>query len=142
MMNNYMRMVAGEALPPPIFHLLEGQVQKAEPEKGILHVNYVASPDFLNPAGTVQGGMLSAMLDDLAAGLVDSTLPEHQAVVTLSMNVTYLRPAKPGQLTGQSHFIRQGRDICHVAASLYQDNKEVACATAVCKTVPLPSNDP
>ena len=62
-----------------------------------LEAQYVGAPAFLNPAGQVQGGMLCAMLDDVTATLVTSTLAEGEHCATLSLNTSFLRPAKPGQ---------------------------------------------
>ena len=42
--------------------------------QGTLSAVYEAPDGFRNPGGTVQGGMLGAMLDDLTASLVDATL--------------------------------------------------------------------
>jgi uncharacterized protein (TIGR00369 family) len=86
--------------------------------------------------GSIQGGMLCAMLDDLTAGLVDATVEKGQGVSTLSMNVLFLRPAQVGILHGCSTLIRRGRDICHVTATLSQNGKDIASATAVCKVLP------
>jgi uncharacterized protein (TIGR00369 family) len=79
--------------------------------------------------------MLSAMLDDMTASLVDATLTAGQGVATLNLNVSFLRPAQVGMLQGEARMLRRGRDICHVMGSLLQDGKVVATAVAVCKVI-------
>lgn len=100
-----------------------------------LEAEYVGAPAFLNPAGQVQGGMLCAMLDDVTATLVTSTLAEGEHCATLSLNTSFLRPAKPGKLTGRATLVRRGRGVCNVNGELWQDEKLVATATAVCMIV-------
>ena len=123
----------GETPPPPVAGLLGSRVQKVDLDAGVLIAHYQATPSFNNPAGGVQGGMLGAMLDDLTASLVDATLQTGEAVATLNLNVSFLRPAKAGALTGRAEFLRRGREVCHVSGLLIQDGKEIASAVAVCK---------
>lgn len=131
----FSRMLRGEAPHPPVHGLLGARIEALDAAAGTSRVSYEARPDFRNPAGTVQGGLLSAMLDDLTASLVDATLGAGQGVATLNLNVSFLRPAQVGTLQGEARILRRGRDVCHVMATLLQDGREVATATAVCKIV-------
>jgi acyl-coenzyme A thioesterase PaaI-like protein len=56
-------------------------------------------------------------------------------VATLSLNLSFLRPARAGALQGEARMLRRGRDVCHVSATLTQEGKEIASAVAVCKVV-------
>jgi uncharacterized protein (TIGR00369 family) len=131
----FSRMLRGETPKPPVLRLLGICIEQVDAAAGTLRASYQAPQDFLNPAGTVQGGMLSAMLDDLTASLVDATLTSGQGVATLNLNVSFLRPARVGQLTGEARMLRRGRDVCHVMGTLLQEGKEIATAVAVCKVV-------
>ena len=131
----FSRMLRGETPRPPVLTLLGSRIDAVNAAEGTLSASYEAQPGFRNPAGTVQGGMLSAMLDDLTASLVDATLAAGQGVATLNLNVSFLRPAQAGTLQGQARMLRRGRDVCHVMGTLWQDGKEVATAVAVCKVV-------
>jgi uncharacterized protein (TIGR00369 family) len=131
----FSRMLRGEVARTPVLTLLGGEVEFVDAAAGSLRARYEGRDEFRNPAGTVQGGMLSAMLDDVTASLVDATLAAGQGVATLSLNVCFLRPAKVGTLHAQATMMRRGRDVCHVMGSLHQDGKEVASAVAVCKIV-------
>ena len=131
----FSRMLRGDVARTPVLTLLGGEVELVDAEAGVLRARYVGRDEFRNPAGTVQGGMLSAMLDDLTASLVDATLAAGQGVATLNLNVSFLRPAQVGTLQGQAQMLRRGRDVCHVLGTLLQDGKEVATAVAVCKIV-------
>jgi uncharacterized protein (TIGR00369 family) len=133
--NYFNRMLRGETAPPPVLTLLSGRVLSVDAVEGTLCATYEAQDSFRNPAGAVQGGMLSAMLDDLTASLIDATLSSGQGVATLNLNVSFLRPATVGTLSGEARILRRGRDVCHVIGTLTQHGKEVATAVAVCKIV-------
>ena len=134
---HFSRMLRGEVPRAAALDLLGSRVVAVDAAAGSLSAHYLAREDFRNPAGTVQGGMLGAMLDDLTASLVDATLAAGQGVATLSLNVSFLRPAQVGDLQGQARMLRRGRDVCHVMGTLLQEGREVASAVAVCKIVPL-----
>ena len=131
----FSRMLRGETPRPPVLTLLGSRIDAVDVHAGTLSATYEAQASFRNPAGTVQGGMLSAMLDDLTASLVDATLTAGQGVATLNLNVSFLRPVQMGALQGEARMLRRGRDVCHVMGTLLQDGKEVATAVAVCKVV-------
>ena len=133
----FSRMLRGKVARPPVLTLLGSRIDAVDAAAGTLSATYEATPDFRNPAGTVQGGMLGAMLDDLTASLVDATLAAGQGVATLNLNVSFLRVAQVGTLQGEARLLRRGRDVCHVMGTLLQDGKEVATAVAVCKVVPV-----
>ena len=131
----FSRMLRGEVARTPVLTLLGGEVEYVDAAAGTLRARYEGRDDFRNPAGTVQGGMLSAMLDDVTASLVDATLVAGQSVATLSLNVSFLRPAQVGAIQAEALMMRRGRDVCHVMGTLRQDGKDVATAVAVCKVV-------
>jgi uncharacterized protein (TIGR00369 family) len=131
----FSRMLRGEVPRTPVLSLLGGEVESVDAEAGTLRARYVGRDEFRNPAGLVQGGMLSAMLDDVTASLVDATLTTGQGVATLSLNVSFMRPAHVGPIEAEASMMRRGKDICHVMGRLQQDGNDVATAIAVCKVV-------
>jgi hypothetical protein len=54
----------GRTAPPPAAELLGFKLVEIDPDAGTIEVGFTATEQFLNPAGTVQGGFLAAMLDD------------------------------------------------------------------------------
>ena len=131
----FARLQRGDADLPPITTTLGGQIQRVDLDAGTLESTYVATPSFLNPAGQVQGGMLCAMLDDVTAFLVTATVADREFCATLSLNVSFLRPAQAGHLEGRAQLVRRGRDVCNVSAELWQGSKLVATAVATCMVV-------
>jgi acyl-coenzyme A thioesterase PaaI-like protein len=49
---------------PPVAKLLGWRVLDARPAEGWLKLGFDGKAEFCNPAGFVQGGILSSMLDD------------------------------------------------------------------------------
>ena len=133
--NYFNRMQRGEADAPAVTTTLGGRITAVDLEAGTLESQYVATDAFLNPAGQVQGGMLSAMLDDVTAFLVTATLGEGEFCATLNLNVSFLRAATAGTLTGRARLVRRGKDVCHVSGDLLQDGRTVATAVATCMVV-------
>ncbi|MGE8367651.1 PaaI family thioesterase [Cupriavidus sp.] len=133
--NYFTRMQRGQAPAPAVAGLLGGVVRAADPEVGTLESDYLATGAFLNPAGQVQGGMLGAMLDDVTAMLVTATLADGEFCATLSLNLSFLRPAQAGALQGRARLERRGRNVCNVVGELRQDGQVVATATATCMLV-------
>ena len=116
----------------PITQMLGGQIQDLNLEAGTLTTRYLAPESFMNPARQVQGGMLSAMLDDVTAVLVTATLGPGEYCATLSLNTSFLASATPGVLTGKASFDRKGKSICYVRGEIWQGDSLVASAVAVC----------
>lgn len=52
---------------PPSSRLLGWHLLDARPSDGWVRIGFDGKPEFCNPAGFIQGGILSAMLDDTRA---------------------------------------------------------------------------
>lgn len=118
-------------LPPPRCALTLGtRVVSADPEAGTIRAEFLGTEDFLNPAGNVQGGFLSAMLDDAMGMALSTTLAEGEFAPTINLNVQFLAVARPGKIDAQGRIEKRGREICYMSAELSQSGKVVATATA------------
>jgi uncharacterized protein (TIGR00369 family) len=131
----FARMRRGEAAAPPISATLGGRITEFDAQACTLVSEYLADESFLNPAGQVQGGMLGAMLDDVTAFLVTAVLDDGEHCSTLSLHLSFLRPARAGALQGRAELVRRGRNVIHVSGELWQDGKPGARATATCMAV-------
>ena len=99
---------------PPSSKLLGWHVLDARPKEGWIRIGFDGKPDFCNPAGFVQGGILSAMLDDTMGPAVFTMTDGKLYTATITMTVNFLSPAKPGPITGEAegHPARQDRCLC------------------------------
>jgi uncharacterized protein (TIGR00369 family) len=125
---------AGRVAPPPAAETLGWELVEVAPEQGTIEVAFQASERFVNPAGVIQGGFLAAMLDDTLGPALVATLPEGQFAPTLDLHVQFLRPARPGRLTGHGRVVHRGREVCFLSGELVDpDGKTVAVATATAR---------
>jgi uncharacterized protein (TIGR00369 family) len=132
-------VLAGRVAPPPAAETLGWQLVAVDPEHGTIEVAFEASERFVNPAGVIQGGFLAAMLDDTLGPALVATLPEGRFAPTLDLHVQFLRPARPGRLTGHGRVVHRGREVCFLSGELTApDGKTVAVATATARIQPLP----
>lgn len=124
-------VMEGRAEPPPAARLLGFRLVEIDPDEGTIEVAFTAGEQFLNPAGTVQGGFLAAMLDDTLGPALVATLGDGEWAPTTDLHVQFLRPAKPGELRGHGRIVRRGRDIAFMAGELRDlDGELLATATA------------
>jgi uncharacterized protein (TIGR00369 family) len=106
------------------------------PERGEIEVFFTTQDRFTNPVGNVQGGFLAAMLDDTLGPALVATLPADEFAVTLELNVSFLRPAKPGRITGTGRVVHRGGSIAFLAGELRNDRGDVlATATATSRII-------
>ena len=134
-----LRSVGGELEMPPCAKLLGWQLIEIEP--GRVKVRYEASADFLNPQGVVQGGFVAAMLDDVMGPAAFSLLEEGQFAPTLEFKVSFMRPVKPGPVTGEGRVVERTRSIVFMEGALHSEGGELlarASATARIVSSDLP----
>jgi uncharacterized protein (TIGR00369 family) len=109
-----------------------------DPDAGTIEVAFTGSDQFLNPVGVIQGGFLTAMLDDTLGPALVATLGPDQFALTTDLHVQFLRPARPGRLTGRGRVVRRGKDVAFLAGELHDDSGQVvAAATATALIHPL-----
>jgi uncharacterized protein (TIGR00369 family) len=118
--------------PPPSAKLLGFRLLDARPAEGWIKVGFDGKTEFLNPAGFVQGGILSAMLDDTMGPATFIMTEGKFYTTTISLNVNFLAPAKPGPLTAEAKVTQLGKTVAFVEGKLAAaDGTRLATATAV-----------
>ena len=128
--------LAGRQPGPPAATTLGWTLSRVDPDRGEIEVSFDASSGFANPVGNVQGGFLAAMLDDTLGPALVATLPADQFAVTLDLNVSFLRPARPGRITGAGRVLHRGGSVAFLAGELRDDAGEVlATATATARII-------
>jgi uncharacterized protein (TIGR00369 family) len=125
----FWKMVDGRLPRPPYADTLGLQFAEIDGERGAIETKFEAKPEFLNPAGNVQGGFLAAMLDDTMGTALSATLDLGQFAPTVNLNVQFHRPAGLGPLKGLGRVLMRGRETCHGSAELWQNDKIVATST-------------
>ena len=130
--------VEGRAPIPPAAATLGFEFIDADVEAGTIEVAFAATEAFTNPAGNVLGAFLAAMLFDTVGPALLATLEPDQFQSTLQLNVSFLRPVRPGRLIGQGRVVHRDGDLVFLEASLLDgDGAVVATATATARVIPL-----
>ncbi len=117
-----------------ISQLLGMNINRADKKAGIIEASFVANGSFENSIGNIQGGILTAMLDDLMGYALGITLPKTHFAPTANLNVSFLRPAAAGTLHGRGEILKKEGDIFYLAGKIYnKDNQLLAAATCKAK---------
>ena len=103
---------------PPSSKLLGWHLLDARPGEGWIRIGFDGKKEFCNPAGFVQGGILSAMLDDTMGPAVFTMTEGKLYTATISMTVNFLAPAKPGPITGEATVTQLGKTVAFVEGRL------------------------
>lgn len=103
---------------PPCARLLGLDIMEAKPDEGLVKIAFTARPEFCNAAGNVQGGFLTAMLDDCMGPAILIASDAQVFPSTIDLNAQFLAPAKPGPLIGTGRVVQLGRTIGFVEAEL------------------------
>ena len=121
---------------PPSAKLLGWTLRAIDTEAGTIEIGFAADERFLNPAGTVQGGILAAMLDDTQGpALFGGTHGEIYAP-TIDFNITFVKPARPGRFVGKGRVVNIGKTIALTEAELFdEDGDLVARGTFTCRVM-------
>jgi uncharacterized protein (TIGR00369 family) len=119
---------------PPSAQLLGWRLLDARPAEGWIKVGFDGKADFLNPAGFVQGGILSAMLDDTMGPAAFVMTEGKFYTTTISLTVNFLASAKPGPITAEAKVIQLGKTVAFMEGKLTaQDGTLLATATTTAR---------
>ena len=93
--------VQGRAPIPPAAATLGFELVDADVEAGTIEVAFTATERFTNPSGNVLGAFVAAMLYDTVGPALLATLGPDKFQSTLQLGVSFLRPVRPGRVTGR-----------------------------------------
>jgi uncharacterized protein (TIGR00369 family) len=99
-------------------------------EEGRARLEFEATEDHLNPAGTVHGGVLATLVDTAMGTAVRSATDDGDVPATSQLSVTYLRPGKPGRLTVEARVRTRGEHLTVCEADVDQDGRNLVHAVA------------
>src|SRR5215510_13152065 len=110
----------------------------ADVEHGTIVLASAAREDFTNPTGNVLGAFQAAMLYDTVGPALLATLEPDQFQSTLELNVSFLRPVRPGRLIGKGRVVHRDGDMVFLEAELLDfQGTLIARATATARVISL-----
>jgi uncharacterized protein (TIGR00369 family) len=123
----------------PVAGLLGARPLRCDPQHGRMTIAFHARHDFCNLMGSVQGGMLTAMLDLAMAFAALCTLEDGYRVPSLEVKTTFIAPARAGEITGEGMLVRKGRTIAFMEGRLTDPpGNLLATASATAQIRPRP----
>ena len=120
-------------IPPPSFEEMNAAIQAYDPEAQALRVRVPVEARYENPTGMMQGGFLSAALDNVLGPL--SYLVARPSATT-QLNVTFLRPVRPEHafIDVEARFEEQaGKQLVFSGVARTPNGKTAATCTATCR---------
>lgn len=128
------------AKQPPTGPLFGMKVLGVDQERGIVRMSFNPDERLTNPRGTIQGGIVSAMLDDCAAYAGIVALGEPGFIASMELKTSFLAPAYPGLLLAEGRCLKMGKSSCFLEADLTDtDGKLLARLTSA--AIPIRSTN-
>lgn len=101
-----------------------------------VRVAFTGRSEFLNPAGFIQGGLLTAMMDDTMGPSIWLATNGKVFPVTIDFSVSFLGAARTGELVGEARVVQLGTTIAFLEAQLADsDGRLIARATSSVRLV-------
>lgn len=101
-------------------------MQIASMQGGVAQLHLPLRAEFLNSSGIVHGGVISALIDSAAGAAAFSVVEQDEYVVTIDLNVAYLRNHKTQQLDCVGRVTWRGGTLIRVEAEVTADGEAVA----------------
>ena len=115
---------------PPTGLLFKTRTLAVDRKAGRVRMAFDIDHRFTNPRGTIQGGIVTAMLDDCAATAGIVALGEAGFIASLELKTSFFAPALPGLLYAEGLCLKMGRSSCFLEAELRdEDGKLLAKLT-------------
>ena len=127
------------AKQPPTGPLFGMKVLGVDQDKAIVRMSFEPDERLTNPRGTIQGGIVSAMLDDCAAYAGIVALGEPGFIASLELKTSFFAPAYPGLLHAEGRCLKMGRSSCFLEADL-RDAEGNLLARLTSAAIPLRTN--
>lgn len=109
----------------PTSVLFNTKIIAVDSAKGWVRMSFDIGPQFCNPSGAVQGGIITAMMDDAAAMACIVKSGQRIYVPTLELKTTFLSGAKQGLLFVEATCIKYGKSFAFMEAELQSPDGKV-----------------
>ena len=94
-----------------------------------MRVAFSATEEMLNPRCNIQGGFLTAMMDDAMGSMIVVLTEGAKAPASVDIHTQFLAPAYPGALICEAQLVHMTKSTAFTRASLF-DEKGHLIATA------------
>jgi len=117
------------------------EFQDADTARGWIKIKFNPKPEFLNPAGVIQGGFLMAMLDDTMGPAVLVKSGGKYMSSSIDLHAHYLRPVRLGPVFCEAEVTQLGRSVAYLESKLFDERGRLcvrATSSAMLMKFPTP----
>ncbi len=122
---------------PPCSDTLGMRLADLSQERQWVRMEFDVPQMFANPTGAVQGGFISAMLDEAMSTAVIIASNVTMTAPTLEMKTSYLKRLMPGKASVEARILRLGKSACFMEAECF-DAEGALVAKATATAIPMP----
>lgn len=113
-----------------------GEVLAWDAARKRISVQFDAQPAFCHSGDVVQGGFVTAWIDNAMALAVRRASHGAYLAATLEVKVNFYRPTRPGRVRAEAWIVRMGRSVAFTEGHLLDDEGSVlATASSTIKLV-------
>ncbi len=121
---------------PPAAKFLGFEFIELDRENMTMRVHFEATKHMLNPRGSIQGGFLTAMLDEVMGSMILALTQKGPA--SMDLHTQFLRPAHPGQILGEAKVTHLGKSTAFTEGTLFdEEGKKLAFAVQTQKLLTI-----
>lgn len=124
----------------PTSILFNAKLLAINSNEGTARLQFEVGPEFCNPRGDIQGGIVAALLDESCAYACIAAAKRATFVASLELKTSYLSAAKQGLLFAEARCIKMGRTFAFLEAELTDPNGKLLAKLST--TVAPLSRDP
>jgi len=122
-------LVAGAVEPPPVVTTLKLGTLDAWGE-GWVRKTWSPSAEILNGDGSMFGGYIAALADQILAFAAMTVAPQDAAFRTMNLRVDFIRVGKAESLTIEGRVTARTRSVIHVEAAFRRPDGELIASAA------------
>lgn len=122
---------------PPCSDTLGMRLVALSQEAQTVRMEFDVPQMFANPTGAVQGGFISAMMDEAMSTAVIIASNVTMTAPTLEMKTSYLKRLMPGKAAVEARILRLGKSAAFMEADCFDDKGDLV-ARATATAIPMP----
>lgn len=115
---------------PPTARWMGMDLVEHDSDKMYSKVTFDPNPNMINFGGVIQGGFLTAMMDDAMGFNAFISLGMKQAMASIDLHTHYYSTVPMGTIIVEAWVIRAGKSVAFLEAKLYDKDNNLAARAA------------
>ncbi|MEM8749822.1 MAG: PaaI family thioesterase [Pseudomonadota bacterium] len=125
-------------MAPPSARWMGMELIEHRADERFSKVSFAPNKDMINFGGVIQGGFLTAMMDDAMGFNTFISLGMKYALASIDLHTHFFKAVKMGTVIVEARVTRSGKSVAFVEAQLFDCDGDLAArATSSCKLRPF-----